>query len=162
MRNIISEEGTISGKTALLRYFLIFVIIILLEFLIMPNDNLSNEGSKEALNMRYFFREHRYFDLCKYLILDIIFYYFLFITIIKRLYAFYSSKSIKVKSFLSKLTNNFIGPAIVFPIFYSEFRILPEEKYIIFGFYFLFWFFIVAIIPSLINSPVTDYKDHKG
>tara|TARA_B110001450_G_C17433643_1_gene404922 strand:+ start:40 stop:522 length:483 start_codon:yes stop_codon:yes gene_type:complete len=160
MKNIISDEGTISGKTALFRYFLLFIIYALLLYIVMPNDFLDIE-SKEVYNMRYFFKEDRYLDLLKYSIVTIAFWYLIILTIIKRLSAFESSKNSRVKSFWLKF-NAKIGPAIGFPILYSEFKILSNGQLLVLTYLFLFAFFISGIIPSLINSPVTDYKDHKG
>lgn len=161
MKNIISDEGTISGKTALFRYFLLFIIYALLLYIVMPNDFWDIE-SKEVYNMRYFFREDRYLDLLKYSILTIPFWYLIILTIIKRLSAFESSKNSRVKSFWLKFKDNFIGPALFFPILWSEIKILSHESEIVYTYLFLSTFFICGIIPSLINSPVRDYKDHNG
>lgn len=160
IKRIIEEQDTISGKTALFRYFLSFVVYALLLYLMMPNDFFDLE-SKEVYNMRYFFREDRYLDLLKYSILTIPFWIIIINTIFKRLSSFHSSKN-RVISYFRKYQDNIIKSTLVLPILFSEIKILSVEIEMFFSIIFYFLFFIFAIIPTLINSPVTDYKNHKG
>ena len=160
MKNIISDEGTISGKTALFRYFLLFIIYALLLYIVMPNDFWDIE-SKEVYNMRYFFKEDRYLDLLKYSILTIPFWIIIIITIFKRLSSFHSSKN-RVISYFLKYQDNFIGPSLGLSILFNEIKILSVEMATFYSIVFCCFFFIFAIIPTLINSPITDYKNHKG
>lgn len=160
IKRIIEEQDTISGKTALFRYFLSFVVYALLLYLMMPNDFFDLE-SKEVYNMRYFFREDRYLDLLKYSILTIPFWIIIINTIFKRLSSFHSSKN-RVISYFSKYQDNIIGPTLGLPILFSEIKILSVEMEMFFSIIFYCFFFIFAIIPTLINSPITDYKNHKG
>ena len=106
IKRIIEEQDTISGKTALFRYFLSFVVYALLLYLMMPNDFFDLE-SKEVYNMRYFFREDRYLDLLKYSILTIPFWIIIINTIFKRLSSFHSSKN-RVISYFLKYQDNII------------------------------------------------------
>ena len=161
MKKIISHEGTISGKTLLFRCFLLFVIYALLLFIVMPNDFWDIE-SKEVYNMRYFIREDRYLDLLKYSILTIPFWYLTIITITKRLGAFESTKNRWFNPSGWYNNDNLVGKLLVLPIIFSEGLVISESLLTLFNWIYFFWAVIFLIIPSLINSPITDYKNHKG
>lgn len=155
MIKLFNFEGTISGKTVLLRYLFSVFIFLFVSYLVMPNEYWI----VEEYNSRYLFEENKFLDLFKHLCLTILLLIFHLSTMEKRFNAFNHSKNLfgtYLYKYKSELVNMF-----GFLTFLFEIKNWGGLQTVILIMYFLL-FFVFALIPAFMNSPITNYKSHKG
>jgi hypothetical protein len=151
MKKIFLFKGTISGKSALFRYCLIIVISAFgLEFLF--GDEYS---------IPYLIREQKFLEICFYLCFNVPLFIVEFTTTYKRLSSFKNSKN-WFGSYLSNYAGELVGLFVMISIALElelSMRGFGGDQLAII---YLFFFTLFALIPSLINSPIIDSKQHEG
>jgi len=150
MKKLFLFKGTISGKTALFRYFLIIVFSVIFSYLYI-----------DEFNIMFAIREQEYSDLISYLLLFGVLSYLEFTTTYKRLCSFKNSKN-WIGRYLSNYAGELVGLFIMITIALEldlKIRGFEWDQLMII---YLIFFVLFAIIPSLINSPISDHKEHKG